>query len=338
MSNADPALICVTPVKNEAWILERFLQCASRWADHIVVADQCSDDATREIAARFSKVMLIDNTSPAYDEGARQKLLLEAARRLPCVGRRILIALDADEMLSADFAESEEWQRLLDAPEGTVLRFEWANILPDFQQCWIPAHDIPFGFVDDGSLHTGEKIHSTRLPTPEGAPVLTLRDIKVLHYQYTDWERMKSKQRWYQCWEHLHLPSKRPIQLYRQYHQMDARPPEQLHPVRAGWLASYERAGIDMRSLQPAPFYRWDQDILDMFETHGTQRFRKIGIWETDWVEVGRRAGASLPASALQDPRDGRERAVHRWLAATQARQHHPRVRMVQRFLRLFGW
>lgn len=338
MTSARPTLICVTPVKNEAWILERFLACASCWADHIVLADQCSEDSTRDIAARFSKVRLIENTSPAYDEGARQRLLLESARKLPCAGKRILIALDADEMLSADWASTAEWQQILEAPEGTLLRFEWVNILPGFERCWIPKHDIPFGFVDDGSLHTGEKIHSTRLPTPPGAPSLSLKAIKVLHYQYTDWPRMKSKQRWYQCWEHLNMGGKRPIQIYRQYHQMDARPPEELHPMRPEWLERYELAGIDMRTVPDEPFYRWDREIIEMFEQHGVAKFRRLGIWEVDWAEIGRCMGGRQPTILLKDPRTSFEKSVHRWLTATQPRQHDGRVRTIQRLLRLFGW
>ncbi len=44
-----PVLICLTPIRNEAWILERFLQCASLWADYIIIGDQNSDDGSREI-------------------------------------------------------------------------------------------------------------------------------------------------------------------------------------------------------------------------------------------------------------------------------------------------
>ena len=35
-------IICLTPVKNEGWILERFLKCTSLWADYIIIADQSS--------------------------------------------------------------------------------------------------------------------------------------------------------------------------------------------------------------------------------------------------------------------------------------------------------
>ena len=75
-------IVVVTPVKNEEWLLERFLAVTSRFADHIIVADQQSTDASRSICARFPKVHLVSNDSLAYDEAHRQKLLLTEARRL----------------------------------------------------------------------------------------------------------------------------------------------------------------------------------------------------------------------------------------------------------------
>ena len=46
-STPVPTVICVTPVKNEARILPRFLRCAATWADHILIADQIQ--ATRAV-------------------------------------------------------------------------------------------------------------------------------------------------------------------------------------------------------------------------------------------------------------------------------------------------
>lgn len=105
-------------------------------ADYIVIADQQSTDGSREVARRFEKVVLVDNPHEAYDEGARQRLLIDSARQLPVSGKRILIALDADEMFSANWMESPEWQQLLAAPPGTVLYFRWANIGPDVACAW----------------------------------------------------------------------------------------------------------------------------------------------------------------------------------------------------------
>ena len=64
---------------------------------------------------------MVINESPVFDEGHRQLLLLERSRRIN--GRRILIGLDADEALSANCLESEEWERMAEAKPGTVLPF-----------------------------------------------------------------------------------------------------------------------------------------------------------------------------------------------------------------------
>lgn len=333
---SSPPLICLTPIKNEAWILNRFLQCTSTWADHILLADQRSEDESREIARRFDTVTLLDNPHPGYDEQARQKLLIDAARALPVDGPRILIALDADEILSANWMDSPEWDQLLSAAPGTVLRFQWANVAPGVERGWVDPERKPFGFVDDGSPHVGKPIHSPRLPVPEGAPTLTFSDIRVLHYQYANWDRMQSKQRWYQCWERLNNPEKRPITIYRQYHHMNAAlrnatllPPE--------WLQNYEEHGIDMRTVGQDPLYYWDEQIVDFLRTHGTAPFRRLDIWDRDWDAVGRALGHPVNGE-LSDPRSPLEKQIHTWLARTQERCHTIPVRTAQKLLQFAGW
>jgi hypothetical protein len=336
--STTPMLVCLTPVKDEAWILERFLAAAATWADVIIVADQGSADGSPAIARSHEKVVLVENRAEGYDESARQRLLLETARaHVP--GPRILIALDADEALSADAPQTDEWRRMLLAAPGTVLRFDWANLLPPGDTAWIPPGPIPFGFVDDGAEHAGERIHSTRLPTPVGAPSLTLDAIKVLHLQYLDWERMKAKQRWYQCWERINHPNKRPVQIYRQYHRMDAFPPEQIRRVDQAWFEGYRRAGIDFKAVVDDPLYWWDEEIVRWFGEYGREHFRRIDIWDVEWPKLARRLGISDGiAKALADPRTAAERAVHRWLAATQGRADAPTTRWCQRALIPLGW
>lgn len=337
-----PTLICLTPVKNEAWILERFLAAASLWADHIVIADQGSVDGSRDIAQRFPKVTLIDNPSSAYDEGARQRLLIDAARTLPIRsggdGRRLFLALDADEFLSANWLESIEWRSLLDAVPGTILGFKMANVLPDLKTAWLPSGEHPLGFVDDGSIHTGSKVHSDRVPTPQNAPELVLRDIKVLHYQYVTWARMKSEQRWYQCWARVHRSHKDPITVYRQAHIMDAIPPDQIKPLKAEWLEEYERQGIDLKRFEPEPYYHWDIETLALLVKHGAKTFRKLNIWDVDWMRIAEAAGKKVSPAAVRDPRTPSEKKVHNWLAATQPRRMDAKVRLMQKALRLRGW
>ena len=50
---ATPALpgchrLCLTPTRNESWIIAPFLAAARMWASRVIVADQGSTDGTRE--------------------------------------------------------------------------------------------------------------------------------------------------------------------------------------------------------------------------------------------------------------------------------------------------
>lgn len=331
-----PALVCLTPVRDEAWILQRMLDAAATWADVIVVADQQSTDGSREIAERHEKVHVVDNPARSYDEGFRQRLLLNAARAL-VPGPRVLVALDADEALTADATSSPDWDSVMRAPPGTVFEMRWINVLPDEPRGWIPPTWIQFGFVDDCSEHGGSVIHSSRLPYPAGAPRLSLMGPKVLHLQYLDSERMRAKQRWYETWERIRFPRKRPIQIYRQYHHMDAIDPGERHRLRDEWTDGYRRAGVDLLAPMLTP-HPWDARALELIIEHGPERLRHVDIWGVDWRAVARDLGGHLPGDSVSDPRSPLDRAVHRWLARTQYRADARRTRWAQRALRLLGW
>ena len=189
-----PLVFCLTPVKDEAWILERFLKCASLWADRIIIADQNSTDGSREIALRFPKVTLIENVSSEFNEPQRQKLLLAEARRTP--GPKVLFALDADECFSSNVLYSPEWESILKAAPGTVISFQWPEIQADSSDLsffYFPIV-VPAGFVDDGSDHTGKIIHSVRVPIPSGGPTLLFPvEIKLMHYCLADISRFQKQ-------------------------------------------------------------------------------------------------------------------------------------------------
>lgn len=329
------ARICLTPTRNESWIIRKFAAAAKSWADHIVVADQQSTDGTPAMLQNIPGIEVVNNDSPAYDESHRQRLLLGRARRVE--GRRVLIGLDADEALSANAMSSPEWKKIEAARPGTVLRFRWINILPDFKHAWIPSEPSAFGFVDDGSPHSGSKIHSPRVPCPPNAPTLDLHDIVVLHFQYVAWERMASKQRWYQAWEYTKHRQKSPLDIFRQYNHMHGGwEPEELHPVKPEWLEGYDRAGIDFRTLACEPVTWWDREVVQMLAEHGPAHFRRIAIWNQDWNAVARRVG--LERVNFRDPRSPLEKAAHRLLASTQRRRAEWTVRGFEKLLRATGW
>ena len=127
-------IVVVTPVRNEARILNRFLSVTSQFADLIIVADQNSTNGSRAIYPLFPKVVMVENPSVGFNEAERQLLLLAKARkRVP--GRRLILALDADELLAADAVTRPGWQTALNAAPGTVICFEKPDILSPPDRC-----------------------------------------------------------------------------------------------------------------------------------------------------------------------------------------------------------
>ena len=147
------------------------------------------------------------------------------------------------------------------------------------------------------------------------------------------------KQRWYQAQERTEYPDKSPIQLYRQYHHMDAIPPSQRHQLREEWFAGYQVAGgTSFLAIDPQHAYPTDARVLGLLKEYGVDRFRRIELWDGKWERRVRALGQSVPAALIADPHSRMERSVFRWLARTQGRSLTSRVRWAQRMLRLAGW
>lgn len=329
-----PTVVCMTPVKDEAWILERFLACASLWADHIIVADQGSTDGSREIAEAHPKVHLIRNEKGSYGEAERQRLLIGAAREL-VDGPRFLVALDADEAFTANVLDSPEWQRALEAPPGTVFNFQWVNLADDMEHCWIPGWEWSWGYMDDGAAHVGLPIHSPRVPVPPGAHKRRMRDVKVLHFAHTDMGRVASRNRWYQCWETLHTGARTPVEHYRQYHQFgDA---DRMRRIEPAWLDGYRRAGVDVTSVEVEGRYRWDDLVLAMLREHGAAPFRRLDIWDVNWRALAAERGE--PTDGIpDDPRTLVDRLVFKYLRRTNGRHVRFPFARIDRALKRLGW
>jgi glycosyltransferase involved in cell wall biosynthesis len=314
-------IICMTPVKNEAWVLDRFLRCAALWADHIIIADQGSTDGSRDIARNHSKTILIDNPSPVYDQGAARALLLDAARRIP--GPRMLVALDADEILTATFLHSPDWRQAGDAPPGTVFTMSWPLILPNFggQFRFEDSHAVPFAMVDDGSSTLDSRpIHEARLPLTANSPRREIVDVAVMHLQTHHQPRLASKQRWYQCWELMNsgMP---PGKIFRLYHRLLIPDPQGMASVPPDWLDGYRDRGIEANSPYPEDErFWWDREVLALMERSGAAGFGPLAIWDYDWVGFARELELPQP-ERFADPRSARWRWYHRWLVRTQPRR-----------------
>jgi hypothetical protein len=194
---------------------------------------------------------------------------------------------------------------------------------------------MPWGFVDDGSIHDGKDIHSTRLPISNNSKEIFLEEIKVMHFQYTDWERMKSKHRWYQCYERINNPHKSSIDIYRPYHHMYAIKKSEIKKIPDEWFDYYKQSGIDLEVINSQKYYYWEKLVLEFFDKYGTQFFKKEDIWSIDWITVAKEYGYK-DANKYMDPRNFFLKIVHFWLRKTQYNNMNILVRAIDKILKVF--
>ena len=324
-------VICLTPVRNEAWILDKFLRCTSLWADHIIIADQMSTDGSREIAKKFSKVTLINNASNTFNEPERQKLLIDEARRIS--GRLLLVTLDADEIFTPNVLSSPEWKTILASPPGSIFKFQWANLQPDMRSMWLAGH-FAWGYMDDGFEHSSQsKIHTGRIPLPSSHNVIVLNQIKVIHFQYTSWIRMQSKHRWYQCFEKVNVFNRSELDLFRTYHHMYGLSQSQTKAIPLDWIQGYNDLGIDITSIIVESRNYFDEQVLALLEHHGAHTFKKLSIWDLDWVEKAKVYGRTN-LDVYKDPRTRWDRYIHRYLVKTQPKCNKLIFRLIDLFIK----
>lgn len=331
-------VICLTPVKNERWILNNFLKAASIWADHIILSDQMSSDNSREIVRKYPKVILIENSNQEdFDEYRIRNPLVEAARKI--VGKKLLIALDADEVLTPNF-KVEEWHHLKQLPEGTIIRFPIYNIGRNFEYYWKPNSNIPIGYIDDGAIYKSGLIHASRLfdPVASTKHVYDVKDIAMLHLQYIYWDRMMMKQRWYQCFEKIKFPHKSPIEIYRKYHHMYSLTNNDYKVLPSWWIKEYKRLGVDLLDTKDERPYHWEHTILNYMDKYEVNYFKKLAIWDVDWTLCARNFKRDNP-NLYKDPRDFTDKIIHNWLQKTQPVIHLRRYRKTDELIkRVFNY
>jgi glycosyltransferase involved in cell wall biosynthesis len=336
LEKTNRKVICLTPVKNEAWILEIFLKATSLWADHIIISDQGSTDGSAEIAQRFEKVILVKNNSSTFNEPERQKQLLEEARKISGENN-VFMALDADEILVNLFG-NPEWEELKSQPPGTTIWLPWLNVLPGNQTYYgARGGGMLFGYIDDGRPHIGNPIHSPRLPSDLTEPTKGFATLKVLHFQYSARERLLSKHRWYECYEKIKFPAKNNIDIYRQYHHIDL-PVSDIEKIDIKWLEHLTTHGVDITNIKDDAFHWWDRNVCELFDKYGVGYFRKQAIWYKDWKAIYKLQFPESIALHIYDPRSILDKYVHTWLAKSQHNRFSFPNKVVNKLLRIFNW
>lgn len=314
----NPKIICLTPVKNEEWILDTFLKSASIWADHIIIADQNSTDNSTNIISKYPKAILLRNNSPIPNEPERQRMMINAAREIP--GPKLLIAIDADEILPPEAWIQNTWETLFSQPPGTVFRFQWATLIPNSNKYSIGYH-LPYGYMDDGVEHTNNNFfHGSRVPMPANHPIYDVNEFKFIHLQYMNPERNTHKLRWYQCLE-LDNPSiaKDAIEIYRKYHFDNIIQTDRINTIPQRWIKEFERIGIDLLKIYTEEKYWYDTEVYKLFDKYGYDHYKKLDIWQDDFKQF--------------DPRSIKDKIVHLWLRKTQP-HYYTKVRKMDELIK----
>lgn len=305
----NPLLICLTPVRNEAWILEVFLKATSLWADYIIIADQMSTDGSREIALNNPKVILIDNNNQNYNEADRQKLLITKAREID--GEKILFALDADEIFTANFRVTNDWEKIINSQKGDVFWFKWAQVRPDKKHYFVSKNFFPWVFHDDGIEPHGNyarNMHSMRIPYPiEEKQMYYVEEFKVLHFQPFFPKRNESKQRFYMFVDY-NLNGRSIIDLSRLY--FERRNIEKNFELNEDMIYTLEKNGFNLFDLINTSNRRFwfDKYIVDSINKDGTDKFRNVNIWDKSFMNEYK----------IKDPRNTLNKLLHYYLRKTQ--------------------
>lgn len=300
-------VIVLTPIKNEEWILDNFLKSCSLFADHIVIADQNSCDKSVEIALKYEKVIFIKNESTDFNEGDRQKLLINKARELFGLGN-FLLALDADEIITSNSIYSEDWKKIKEAALGTVFLFNKPTPLFNLELAFSYPKGFPLGFVDDGAEHLPSEIHSTRIPRPKNAQEIFIENISFMHLCFVRENIQFSKNRYYCCLEKIQKKKKLAARrlFYRFLTPTDYVKIGGTRLIDNSWYSIYDEMGINLKEFKEDKYYYMDFEVLILFNKYGTKTFINEPIWHFDWescrIEGLKRGIEGIPLAPIKMP------------------------------------
>ena len=303
-------IIILTPIKNEEFILNQFLQISSLIADCIIIIDQNSDDKSVEICNNFPKVHLIHNYNNYYDEAWRQELLIETARKLFPNDNRIIFCIDADEIFTSEsYLNYKAWDNIKTLSPGTAIYLEKPDLLPGINSC-IRWHNnyFPIGFIDDNSPHNGTKIHSQRFPSLGIDKHVYINEIKLMHFAHSRPNVQSAKFRFYSVIENIHKT--KPIYLRRFAYQSffndkKFNKDKSIEKVPESWLSTWDSLYINLREISDIEYSWHDFDVLKKFKNYGTARFYFDNIWNFDWEKCRKYAliiGKEAPSYPIAKP------------------------------------
>jgi hypothetical protein len=326
----ETAIICVTPIKNEDWILDRFLTLASEWADYIIIADQCSDDRSPEIAKSFEKVIYFLNEGE-YDEQERSQLLLNEVRRIKAA-KKLIVCLDADEALTLNWDKSEDWKLMLEANPKAIFSFNWINLISKNRELAINIPKTKLAYIDDNvsTFDLDITFHAPRYPNIKYPKLIELSNIGVLHFQYLATNRYYQKNSWYQIKEVIDKKNKNFIGIFRAYHKHINPDENNLIKLDPLWVKS-GNFDLNVFEIEDKSLNWYGKDVISLLTKYGAKKFKLLNIWDFDWNTPNIRINKSK--DEIKDPRSAFIKYIHTWLNNTQQKQKKITVRILQKLI-----
>lgn len=296
-----PKVICLMPVKNEVDLLPITLPIISSYCDVIIIADQMSDDGSREIYKKFPKIKVIDNLRERHSNQVRWDLL-KAAREYGA--NNLILCLDADEYIPPKIFD--KFFNEHEFAVGESFRFPWRQLwkTPKYFNntgAWYRNYQRA-AWVDDGVTEYDKIIDviddQPRVPLNFLKNCKRVDNVPIIHLQWVSWNKTQLKQVWYRCLQLIHSP-KNYILINSAYsHSLDC-DNHKLTKVPLEWIE-----GVENLKLIENFFPTWHrQEIYKMFDEYGIEFFEPLQIWHIAELEKEfiKRVGRQ-PISVTENP------------------------------------
>lgn len=271
-------VICLMPVKNEVDILSITLPILSQYCDIIIIADQMSDDGSREIYPEFPKVKVIDNPREGHSNQVRWDLLKEA-RKYGSKGNLIL-CLDADE-----YIPSTLFKKFLNEYEFNVndsFRFPWIQLWKSIDYfnntgVWFRNYQRA-AWIDDGETNYDTDIvindHTSRVPSFFLHNCKKINSLPIIHLQWVSWRKTQFKQALYRCTELIKNPENY-ISINSSYSHSLEHADKKLSRTPKEWLEDYPL----LKKVEEFKNGWYEKEIYRLFEKYGISFFEALQIW-----------------------------------------------------------
>ena len=340
MKQERPLLIITSCTRNYGWVTRAFLEGNTRWADYIVIVDQMSTDATRPLIEEYNalhseelrvnseecihraEIVIVDDPDMTYKENTRAKMGFMKGRELAAGRDAIYFALDIDEVLAANWMQTEDGEKILASQPGDMFQLEWANIMPDGKMCNRSGWQYKV-FHDNGMewQDVSIQMHTPLLPyTDWNTEPIKVTEFPLLHFGdfYTKWTRYK----WiyYQFIEVQQKRSRGAVSVFRQY-QKEEKDDIVICPIDKKWLFE----DIDLIRLvdtKTTPIFV--DYIKEIIVKEGIKKFQAIDVWTDEFcAELGEK-----------DPRSLCWKILHIYLRRTQPKRNSIIVKGIDKLLK----